>query len=73
MVKVWDYHWINNHMAENLTWDVQLGRREGVAQIPLSRVVQEVHLDDTFPLDNVDGEIDLQLKWIPLLGSRESP
>ena len=67
-MRVWDYHWIS-HMEENLTWDLHLGGREGIAEIPLSRVLQEVHLDDTFPLENVDGEIDLELKWIPLLGS----
>lgn len=67
-VKVWDHHWINRS-AENLTWDFRPGRVEGVAEIPLSRIVQELHIDDTFTLENVGSEIDLDLKWIPLLGS----
>jgi hypothetical protein len=71
-VLVWDTHWVN-HMSENLTWGAELGGQEGVAEIPLSRVVHEMRVDDTFSLTNVDSEIDLALKWVPLLGSRDSP
>ena len=65
-IRDWDPHWVN-HLQENLTWEMHPWEREGVLHIPLRRVTEERHLEDAFHFENMDGDIELELRWIPIL------
>jgi hypothetical protein len=68
-VEVWDYHWVNRNWSElwsGLGDNFRLPK-QGLLHIPLQQVLREKKVEGTFHLENVDGEIDLELEWMPIL------